>query len=557
MTDFGALSDERLLGLLSTEEDRLPLAAVQEILRRIDRLEPLLSTLLSSNAAWRDQGPAWWAPIHAVRILALSGRPSAFDAVVGAIRRAFAEKRDWIILESAAHLAAFGPACAARLEALAGNAAEDDDVRSDTLDALASLALLGDIPADGVLRLAAAVVRERKADPPDEMALGWSAAFVLAHWIASGKEKTVLAALGLDRKSAKREFRVVWDMVRQEDAGMENPFGFGSLMDWYSPKAVGKRLAKGGSPRTLEGLIEREMGPVEEEASRIEEELGVRRPSKIGRNDPCLCGSGKKFKKCCEGKESPELDPRLDFALGRPVDDGMRDIRELFKLGLVKSSEDLNRLVVGKTTDEIRAMVKQHQPPPTPVPRVERPEPEGTGCFDIEVSLRSIAPRIWRRFLIADTATFQELHAAIQDAGSWTDEHLFAFRTVDGTTALAEDPRSDNRPAADRVLLRDVLAPGAPTDLLYEYDFGDAWELDVRCHGLVRDAGALRRRLTGGARAFPAEDCGGLGGYENCVKACSAKKPNADQKERLAWLGSWRPEAFDLAKAAKKFDRAK
>ena len=24
---------------------------------------------------------------------------------------------------------------------------------------------------------------------------------------------------------------------------------------------------------------------------------------KIGRNDPCLCGSGKKFKKCCLNKE--------------------------------------------------------------------------------------------------------------------------------------------------------------------------------------------------------------------------------------------------------------
>lgn len=27
--------------------------------------------------------------------------------------------------------------------------------------------------------------------------------------------------------------------------------------------------------------------------------LGVK---KIGRNDPCLCGSGKKFKKCCWSK---------------------------------------------------------------------------------------------------------------------------------------------------------------------------------------------------------------------------------------------------------------
>lgn len=26
--------------------------------------------------------------------------------------------------------------------------------------------------------------------------------------------------------------------------------------------------------------------------------------TKIGRNDPCSCGSGKKYKKCCESKEA-------------------------------------------------------------------------------------------------------------------------------------------------------------------------------------------------------------------------------------------------------------
>ena len=25
----------------------------------------------------------------------------------------------------------------------------------------------------------------------------------------------------------------------------------------------------------------------------------VREQAKVGRNDPCVCGSGKKFKKCC------------------------------------------------------------------------------------------------------------------------------------------------------------------------------------------------------------------------------------------------------------------
>ena len=30
---------------------------------------------------------------------------------------------------------------------------------------------------------------------------------------------------------------------------------------------------------------------------------------KVGRNDPCPCGSGKKYKQCCYGKEGPHTNP--------------------------------------------------------------------------------------------------------------------------------------------------------------------------------------------------------------------------------------------------------
>jgi uncharacterized protein YecA (UPF0149 family) len=32
-------------------------------------------------------------------------------------------------------------------------------------------------------------------------------------------------------------------------------------------------------------------------------ETYIRAEPKIGRNDPCLCGSGKKYKKCCLDKD--------------------------------------------------------------------------------------------------------------------------------------------------------------------------------------------------------------------------------------------------------------
>ncbi len=36
---------------------------------------------------------------------------------------------------------------------------------------------------------------------------------------------------------------------------------------------------------------------------------------KIGRNDPCTCGSGYKYKHCCEGKERTFLTPTLLLAV--------------------------------------------------------------------------------------------------------------------------------------------------------------------------------------------------------------------------------------------------
>jgi SEC-C motif-containing protein len=36
----------------------------------------------------------------------------------------------------------------------------------------------------------------------------------------------------------------------------------------------------------------------------ISEKQVIRSTKKIGRNDPCFCGSGKKYKKCCENKKT-------------------------------------------------------------------------------------------------------------------------------------------------------------------------------------------------------------------------------------------------------------
>jgi len=71
---------------------------------------------------------------------------------------------------------------------------------------------------------------------------------------------------------------------------------------------------------------------------------------KIGRNDPCPCGSGLKYKKCCYGKQEPRP---------LPVDTGavMEELRELIKERSFESIEEANAFISGHMQERNRAAV--------------------------------------------------------------------------------------------------------------------------------------------------------------------------------------------------------
>jgi len=186
--------------------------------------------------------------------------------------------------------------------------------------------------------------------------------------------------------------------------------------------------------------------------------------------------------------------------------------------------------------------------------------------FDLEVSLIDIEPRIWRRFLLSEAATFLDLHAAIQDAMGWEEEHLYAFQDANGKRPLADDVYAGafdrQGPPADRVSLSSHFRRKG-SKCRYTYDFGDNWEHAVVLKGLVEDPGRFKRRLLDGARACPPEDCGGVWGYADCcrVQAMTDAEIEAlgeDGEEtawRREWIGDWAPEAFDLKRVKARFDK--
>jgi hypothetical protein len=183
--------------------------------------------------------------------------------------------------------------------------------------------------------------------------------------------------------------------------------------------------------------------------------------------------------------------------------------------------------------------------------------------WKFRVELAGTSRPLWREFLIAQDASFEDLHDAIQEACGWEGSHLFLFMDGQGKRDIAgvpdpEDPESV--PDAESVDLSTYFHPRRRKTGQYVYDFGDWWVHKVRLCEVKHSRAYFFRRLTGGEGTFPPEDCGSVEGYERCVAALTGAwrdeyGDDAERDDLLGWLGGWRPDQFELSPAKRAFDR--
>lgn len=311
MPDFGAMSDDELLSLLRTEEDRLPAAAAKEIVRRGDQLEDRLIDLLNEDELWEDEEKAWWALPHAVRLLAICGRPDSFDFVLAAIERAYDEELDWIWMDAREFLAAYGPRLSDALaDAVRSHGdADGDEIAADCLEALAIQTAHGEYPLEKLLGLVAEV-KEREER---SMELEERTDRILSLWIHADQGDAVAKALGVNLKSAQGLYHILWRDARLFVEKPNEWFRKPDLWRFYAADAIAARAqlqaqANESEESELQDFQERHgfADDAEEIDRRREADVPpppLRADQKPGRNEPCSCGSGKKFKKCCEGKK--------------------------------------------------------------------------------------------------------------------------------------------------------------------------------------------------------------------------------------------------------------
>ncbi len=182
------------------------------------------------------------------------------------------------------------------------------------------------------------------------------------------------------------------------------------------------------------------------------------------------------------------------------------------------------------------------------------------------VVLLGTAPLIWRRILIADDASFWDLHVAIQDAMGWEDTHLHEFRVYNPESGepsrlgIPDPDGIDESPCTPDwdVPLSDYfgwesLSEGATAH--YLYDFGDSWRHLVTLEDVLPRGSAKYPRCVAGARACPPEDCGGVHGLAEFLEAIDDPH-HPEHAELLRWVGGrYSPEAFNPA--AVKFSDSK
>lgn len=170
--------------------------------------------------------------------------------------------------------------------------------------------------------------------------------------------------------------------------------------------------------------------------------------------------------------------------------------------------------------------------------------------FQFKITLIGTEPPVWRRIQVPGSYTFYDLHTAIQNAMGWTDSHLHAYE-IPGMPPVRIDAPCDpdellDEPTAFSTEAKvSAFLKNEGDTAIYDYDFGDGWRHKVLLERILPKNPAVNYPVClDGKRACPREDCGGIGGHLDCIKAVTGK-PTAKNAELLEWLGDWQPERFE------------
>jgi hypothetical protein len=301
---LAGLSPATLIDLMIGDEDRVPRNVIDECASRGDEMTAALEDCVT-HAGPDDEAPGiWWLSLHAVAILGLIPSEAAGRLLIRLMRR-MAEEEDFNLQD---WLAGYWPALFANkpdtvvqaLRELCLDRGLDWYIRANALDPVVAAAMRHGRQA---LDEALAWVAELAVDESEDWDIRLSCGNLLLDF-PRAQHRALLDSLAARQTRGFGAHFDVDDIQGAYAGSVDDPDWKRRDDPWkfYEPDAIAARQERWAQEDAGES-DDADEGEVFADSLDLPY---VRATPKVGRNDPCPCGSGKKYKKCCLGKVEEE-----------------------------------------------------------------------------------------------------------------------------------------------------------------------------------------------------------------------------------------------------------
>jgi len=300
---LAGLEPAALIDLMRGDEDRVPRAVIDTCARRGDAMAAALQDLAARSWAEREAPGAWWLRLHAVMILGLIPSEQAGVLLVRLMRRMSEagddSLQDWLAGDWPALFANKPDAVLPALRELCADRGLHWYIRTNAADPVVALAeRRGPEALDEALAWVARIAADEEEDWDMRLSCGNTLLDFPRRQYRSLLEDLAERQNGFGGYFSQDDVERAYAAL--EDApdwrGRDDPWSF------YRPEAIAARQQRWAREDAEEN--EDDIADVDDDRLFDAHALPYLRPApKVGRNDPCPCGSGKKYKKCCLPKE--------------------------------------------------------------------------------------------------------------------------------------------------------------------------------------------------------------------------------------------------------------
>jgi len=308
---FSHLSIQELLNKLEELGDQVPMEMVQAILAKEQEAVIPLCDVLEDVDYWEAEDNRRWMPLHAVKLLGMLADPKALPQLVNALIPACKVWDDWIMEDLPTVFGRMGLPAISHLEEFIHTYRMGDEFcwsRSTAANGLVAIALNNPNEQEHILTLLYGLFLEE--DDPEFLG------FVAGSILDFGDPSSIPVLEKAFDRGVIDEFIINRDDLLINSKKLPGIYNT-DLLNFYDPEQVAERRVRWDKEKendeekekererhAAQKLEQREKSiAIElkrlEIANMLNERNVLPLTSKVGRNDPCPCGSGRKFKKCC------------------------------------------------------------------------------------------------------------------------------------------------------------------------------------------------------------------------------------------------------------------